>query len=143
MYEQHGTHKLTCDGDVLIMHGRGPWNEQAIRNYRLDLEKAIVNMPPRWAFIAEFHGEAILIPEAERELESVVAWRKTKGMEAMAIVMSDVTAKGVAFAQLERIYKRAGAAFRAFDNEADALDWLASEGFRTASRGAGSEPGND
>lgn len=136
MYDQHGSHHLTCDGDVLIMHGRGPWNEEAIRNYRRDLEKAIATLPPRWAFIGEFHGEAVLIPEAEREVEAVVAWRRTKGMAAMAIVMSDVTAKGVAFAQLARIYDNAGVAYRVFDNEAQALDWLASEGFRTASRGA-------
>lgn len=135
MYEQHGSHQLTCDGDVLIMHGRGPWNEEAIRNYRRDLEKAIASLPPRWAFIGEFHGEAVLIPEAEREVERVVAWRKTRGMEAMAIVMSDVTAKGVAFSQLARIYENAGVPYRVFDNEAEALAWLASEGFRTASRG--------
>lgn len=131
MRPQHGSHSLACDGGVLIVNAWGPWNEEAIAIFQRDMEQALSQLPPRWAFLCYLHGEALLTPEAEVELVRVVAWRRQRGMSAMAIVTDDVTGESIVHAQLLRVYEAASVSSNFFTTEGEALSWLAAQGFPT------------
>ncbi|RCU49527.1 MULTISPECIES: hypothetical protein [Corallincola] len=128
--EQHGEYSIQCQGRILLVDAKGPWNEELIVSYKADMLAVIRELSPNpWACIIIVHGTGLMTPEAEKEMASLVKMRKALGLTSTAMVTGDTAVKSIVRAQFERVYCGAGINYCFCDTQAQAYEWLASIGF--------------
>ena len=100
----HGEYRIERHGQVLMVDAEGPWNEEAARQYRRDLEQQIAELVPSpWGMVVVCHGEAVLVPGAEVQMLKITRWRVSQGMRQIAMVFDGVENQPLAEAQFKRV----------------------------------------
>lgn len=128
--EPHGTYTIDLLGRVLMVDAKGPFNDDAVRDYSRDLAAFMERLAPDpWVLCAVFRNESLFTPEAEAELLAVTRMRVKKGMDAVAVVFKDIKCTRIAQDQLERIYQTADIRHAFFHEKQDALSWLSRQGY--------------
>ncbi len=125
MQTVHGTIRLSVEGRILTIEGRGPWNLESIDLSVDSIDddlRALYGAP--WGALVMVEGDSILVPDAEARLIDVVRDDRHKGRLATALVLGDCTVPGLVTQHLQDVYTSAGDVFQAFSNADDARLWL-------------------
>ncbi|WP_261844584.1 hypothetical protein [Aliamphritea ceti] len=125
MHRVHGTIRLSVEGRILTIEGRGPWNIESIDlsvdSIGDDL-RALYGAP--WGALVLVEGDSILVPDAEARLIDVVREDRHKGRLATALVLGECSVPGLVTQHLENVYTSAGDSFRVFSDAETARCWL-------------------
>lgn len=126
VFPAHGSFSLYRDGDIVVSHVRGPWNEElviqwakAVRPYSLEMQKLGV-----WGGVAVITNSMLGTPEAMQLLEKVVDYGvKNLGCLFQAVVAApEVEGRGIVDGAFQRIYE-GRCLWRFFDDVESAKIW--------------------
>lgn len=125
-----GSYKIEVSGNILVFEGTGPWSEEIVARYRIEMAEAVEQFQgEEWGFVGYLQGTALLTPDGESSLLEGVKWRLEHGMRACAIVFSETDCTALVRDQFLRIYNKAKVPCDFFETERGAFDWLAKYGF--------------
>lgn len=128
-FPAHGRVAFALAANRLSGDARGPFNEELVAQLRRLLPSLIqqLNGAP-WDHLCRFHDSALCSPEALSALGALLTELAQAGMapRRTAYVMgAEVEGASLMRPLFEQGFQRAGLVFRGFDNEADAVAWLA------------------
>ena len=127
-FDQHGEYKIWVKGKVLYATLHGSWNEQAAENYARDFKRQAKSLPKPWGHIVYLNNWELCTPEMFPIITELVDWCIANGLERAANVFERSRTKEGFVNKM--VAQQEGAFVRAvFDNEEDAVNWLAAEGF--------------
>jgi hypothetical protein len=132
MFRIIGQYELERDGDLIHVRSTPEFNLEAARQYALDMNALIEQMPAKFGVLVEFSAPPVIAPEVEESMRKSAWERAQRGMVAVAFVASNVDGLAVARGQWERIYEGSGVDFRIFQDATPAREWLAQELARRA-----------
>jgi hypothetical protein len=127
MFRIIGQYEITRDGDLIHVQSSSEFNLEAARQYALDMNEMIRQMPAKFGTLVEFEAPPVIAPEVEESMRRSAWERAQRGMVAVAFVTQNVDGLPVARGQWERIYEGSGVSFRIFQDAASARDWLAEQ----------------
>jgi hypothetical protein len=136
MFRIIGQYELSRDGDLIQVRSTPEFNLEAARQYALDMNALIEQMPAKFGVLVEFEAPPVIAPEVEESMRKSAWERAQRGMVAVAFVAASPDGLAVARGQWERIYEGSGVTFRIFHEPAPARDWLHDE----IARRAGARP---
>jgi hypothetical protein len=116
------------EGNLLVVDGIGPFNEQTITSFHAALNKAITTISSKqWSQIIVLHAMSLFTPEAERQLCVTLIERKKQGLIKSAVVYGDTDCKSMIQTQLSRCYANVGIDHGFFETIDEAKTWLANK----------------
>lgn len=126
LLKEHGEYKVGQSGQVLLFLGRGPWNDEALKQGSYQLNDVIlqINKNQSWGQLSFLSGESILPPSTFKEFVKHTAIRKQLGMRALAVVIKDTDIINTIKSQLGDAYQSAGIEHKFFSEIDEAIDWL-------------------
>ena len=127
MFRVIGHYEITRDGDLIHVRSTPEFNLEAAKQYALDMNALIGEMPAKFGVLVEFEAPPVIAPEVEESMRRSAWERAQRGMAAVAFVTRNADALPVARGQWERIYEGSGVAFRIFHESPLARDWLHAE----------------
>jgi len=127
MFRIIGQYSIDRDGDIVRVWSSPEFNLEAARQYALDMQAVIREMPPRWAVLVNFDAPPVIAPEVEESMRASARERAAGGMVAAAFVTASQDAIEVARAQWTRIYEGSGIAWQFFEDAGLARDWLQAQ----------------
>lgn len=128
-FAAHGEYTMRRCGRVVRVDAWGPWNVECTLDYAQQLRACMESMPKPFGMLMISNLQPILGPEAEAVLLQNVCERVLLGCTAQATVLLDSDTAGVATAQYQHVYTKAGLRHRIFDAVAPAVQWLIDSGF--------------
>ncbi|WP_100658526.1 hypothetical protein [Alteromonas flava] len=122
-FSQHGTYSIEQRKNILIVDAAGPFNEEFIQAYKVDLEKHLSKLKNQcWAQMMTLHGLSLLTPEAEKALIFSLKLLRERGLAATAIIPRSSFL--IVKEHISRVYSLAGVRHGFFERESQAHDWL-------------------
>ena len=130
---QHGEFTLSVSGNILLANLSGAWNEEAAHAFSKDLKSKVTPLVGAdWGHLVYLDDWSLGVPEIKPIVEELVAWCCGNGLKRAAHVYSSSMLKKL---QLEDFVAETGDfQRRAFASEAEAIAWLAAEGYGLAHR---------
>ena len=128
-----GQYELRREGDLICVRSTPEFNLEAARQYALDMNELIGQMPAKFGVLVEFEAPPVIAPEVEESMRKSAWERAQRGMVAVAFVATNVDGLAVARGQWERIYEGLAVSFRIFREAEPAREWLDEEVARRAS----------
>lgn len=126
-FKEHGLFEVKVEGDLLLVDATGPFNEELLIKYENALESCIQRLEvSTWNQVITLHQLSLFTPEAEQLLTNTVINRRSRGLIACAIVLSNVEGESLIKAQMSRCYTRAGVKHVFISSIHDANKWLAT-----------------
>jgi hypothetical protein len=119
-----GKFDISRDGDFVRVWSAPEFNIEAARQYTLDMQRMIEEMPTTFGTLVSFESPPIVGPDVEESMHMSASHRAERGMVAAAFVTANLEALTIARGQWDRIYAGTGIAFRFFSEEAPARQWL-------------------
>ena len=134
MFTEHGSFHVELKGNLLLQEIEGAWNIETSIAYKAaidDIIKPMIGKP--WATMTLMSNWELCTPDSELILVSIIKEAIEHGMVREAVVNDTGIIKLQLFEKYrnDKIHKNAKIPFkrRVFQNEKEALEWLASEGF--------------
>ena len=124
MFRIIGHYEINRDGDLIHVRSSPEFNLEAARQYALDMNQMIEQMPAKFGTLVEFEAPPVIAPEVEDSMRKSAWERAQRGMVAVAFVTRNLDGLQVARGQWERIYEGSGVGFRIFQDAAPAREWL-------------------
>ena len=127
-FEPHGSFDLEILGEVVLVTLEGSWNlEQGKKFFEAYKPLLLEQGFTKFGVVSDFRNLDGATPEAIAFFEEVTAWAKDQGQMARAQVLNS--------ALREYIVNQATKSpdifhIQSFDNEEEALDWMAGLGLR-------------
>lgn len=128
MFDAHGRFHIRPLGDVLLIDGWGPWDQQTAVAYSKAVAAAAETMQAPWACLIRFRTEPLMWGDTRDHIRAAVRARVERGMRVIAVVMDDVPGAWIVRQQYGSLYEECGATFAFFHDGKEALAWLRSEG---------------
>lgn len=130
---QHGEFTLSVSGNILLAKLSGAWNEEAARAFSQNLKTTVMPLiGADWGHLVYLDDWRLGVPEIKPIVEELVAWCCDNGLKRAAHVYSPSMVKKL---QLEDFVAETGDfQRRAFASEAEAIAWLAVEGYELTHR---------
>lgn len=126
-FREHGQFDIETIDNVVIVDAKGPFNKEVIPLYRQAMKDAIASFSgQKWQQIIVIRETSLFTPEAEKALLKTLAYRKSLGLNASAVVMLDCDAVALTKQQLTRCYNRYDIEHDFFDSIEEAKQWLAN-----------------
>ncbi len=127
----HGDYGVGRCGQVILFAGRGPWNDESLKDGTRRLGNAIssVDQTQPWVQFSFLVGESIMPPSAFEMFAYQTKIRKQKGLSALAIVIQDSDIANTIKHQLTTAYDAAEIEHRYFDDVHEAREWLNAKGY--------------
>ncbi|GAA6135624.1 hypothetical protein NBRC116188_24140 [Oceaniserpentilla sp. 4NH20-0058] len=125
----HGQFNIWLNNRVVLARIKGQCNEDLAHKYAHAFREAIKPLSGKpWAHILYLDDWDLATPEVEVIMTDLVRYLALNGLTCSAQVFSSHALKQF---QLNRIVKEKKEAFkrRTFNDQASAVEWLASEGF--------------
>jgi hypothetical protein len=122
-----GQYELRRDADLIHVRSTPEFNLEAARQYSLDMNALIEQMPAKFGVLVEFEAAPVIAPEVEESMRKSAWERAQRGMVAVAFVAQKADGLAVARGQWERIYEGSGVVFEIFREAPPARDWLHNE----------------
>lgn len=129
--DEHGDYEILTSNFIIITRAKGPWNEESTSHFAQEMQYTIdkFNGMP-FAAIGMFYGESILTPDAENQLAKLNRWRKERGLQIVAIVLSDKSmGNSLTIHQYKNAYASLGIKHQFFEHISQAKKWLEFHGF--------------
>ncbi|GAA0852830.1 hypothetical protein [Aliiglaciecola litoralis] len=124
--KEHGDYTVGESGQVVLLSGRGPWNDETLKQGASDTSKIIVSVSKRgpWGQLSYLSGESLMPPSTFKTFIERTQERKNLGMQALAIVITDSDIVNTIKAQLTQAYLPLGVTHQFFNEIDDAITWL-------------------
>lgn len=127
IFMEHGVFEVKVDGNLLLVDATGPFNEELIVQYKKALETCIQTLEvSQWNQVIVLHQLSLFTPEAEQVLTNTVINRKSRGLNACAVVLMNVEGESLIKNQMSRCYERARVKYNFTSSIEDANKWLTS-----------------
>lgn len=124
-FEEHGAFKIELVDSLLFVDAQGPFNEELIKRYKADLESKIQALEhASWCQIITLHDMSVFTPEAESALTNTLINRKSRGLIASAVIISDVDYQDLVCSQMSRCYHTARVEHEYFTSLSQAKEWV-------------------
>jgi len=121
----HGSYTIERQGNILVVDARGPFNEEAIDRYQVDMKKVCQEMAGQpWASLVTYYGNSVFTPDAEQSLIEITKYRVKHGMVANASVIINSRHADLQQMQLRRVYQASDVTFHVFSDVGSAKEWL-------------------
>ncbi|WP_421133687.1 hypothetical protein [Alteromonas sp. A079] len=131
MHNLHGEFETETIGKLLLFSGRGPWNDETMRNGVVKMSKLIsnfdINLP--WAQLSCLYGESLMPPSTFEIFIKQTIIRKQRGLSFLAIVIKDTDIARTIRSQLSYCYDAAGVEHVFVDTVEEAIASLSQNGF--------------
>ncbi|EPJ45114.1 MAG: hypothetical protein OFPII_30340 [Osedax symbiont Rs1] len=127
MFGIHGEYQLQQEGDILIIHSKGPFNTKLVDQFSTEMETIIKNLPAAWGQVVFLAEDSMLPPDAEKSLQKACSRRREQGLTASAIIFVSAATTFTMRAQVCRIYDHVGIHYQFFDDSAAAQAWVATK----------------
>lgn len=132
LFVPHGHLEVWAEGRILHYCGHGPFNMELLealdRTDRAMMQALALSGP--FAIIAEIRESVLATPDALAALEASLAEQQRLGLASTAvayIITPDVEGCQLMTAIFSRIYAAQQLAFRVFDNQAAARQWVETQ----------------
>lgn len=128
---EHGDYLVDRYNQLILFAGRGPWNDQALKRGTKEtaaLLQAIDRSAP-WAQLSLIFGESLMTPSMLATFIKQTNIRKTLGLSALAIVITDSDVSTTIKRQLHQVYQQAGIEHAFLDSIEEGVSWLSQKGF--------------
>ena len=93
------------EGSILVVNAKGPFGQEIVARFAQELNSMIEVMPDQWAQLNVIHQFALLTPEAEQDMSTLVPRRHAMGMVAIAFLLIYSQESLTFRSQMKRIYK--------------------------------------
>ncbi len=127
MFGIHGEYQLQQEGDILIIHSKGPFNTELVDQFSSEMDAFIKNMPASWGQVVFLYDQSMLPPDAEKALQDACIRRREQGLTASAIIFVSATTTFIMRAQISRVYDHVGIHYQFFDTLAAAQAWVTTQ----------------
>ncbi len=124
LFESHGHFKVSVQNNTIRVLAFGPFNTQAVSNYKNDLILAIQQIEGPWTQLNQMHQNCLYTPEAQQKMHHLTQFRKDQGLVAAAFIFKDCFGTIILQEQLSGIYNKAQIPCQFFDDSATANLWL-------------------
>ena len=130
-FSSHGRYSINAINNVIIVDGHGPYNEELLTAYNLDITRAIEQVKKNydhWGQIVYLHDNALLSPEAEIQLEMESKWlHLNKGFTHCAFILVDMEASSLVQKQYAGLLSASGIKSIFCETLEEAKAWLSKE----------------
>lgn len=127
-FEQHGHFELWRSHNVLCARLHGTWNQVAAENFSQQLKQLAKKMAKPWAHLVYLSDWELCSPDVFPVITELVDWCIDNQLTKVANVYSYSYIKDE-FVNKMVIEQRDQFERVVFDNEKEAVQWLASKGF--------------
>jgi len=124
LFESHGHFKVSVQNNTIHVLALGPFNTQAVSNYKEDLILAIQQIEGPWTQLNQMHQNCLYTPEAQQQMHHLTQFRKEQGLIAVAFIFKDCFGASILQEQLSSIYSKIRIPCQFFDDSASASLWL-------------------
>jgi hypothetical protein len=123
MNNQHGEFETCVTRQLLLFSGRGPWNDETMKNgvVRMAANISQIDESTPWAQLSCLYGESIMPPSTFDIFVKQTRIRKRRGLSFLAVVILDTDIMLTIKQQISMCYELAEVPFAFFDNVKDAL----------------------
>lgn len=123
----HGIYEVKVEDGILFVDATGPFNEELINSYRQAIEKCIQIVEAHsWNQIIVLHDMSLFTPEAELALTESLINRKSRKLNASAVVFVDIEGEIIIKQQMSKAYNTAKVQHEYFTSIEEAKIWLQS-----------------
>lgn len=124
----HGEYALSLEGAVVCLRARGPWNREAVVQYRDEFSELTAPLGDRpWGLLGIVQGEALLLPDAAELLKQHTAADAPRGRVATALVLDQVLLVDLVQDQFRALYQGQAQAVEFFSDIERARSWLEAQ----------------
>ncbi len=124
MFIAHGEFRIEKKEQVVFIESKGPFNQEAVELYTLQMEEIMESFDSPWGQIITFHQNSLFTPQAEQSMKQALYYRKEKGLTASAVIIRDDQARFVIQHQFSRVYNDVGIDYVYIDNIDEAICWM-------------------
>ena len=127
----HGDSAASLSNQVLLYAGRGPWNDEGMKEGAQIISRQTAHFAPgqHWAQLSCLYGECIMPPSTFQQFSDYFAERQDKGLRHLAIVILQSEVEHTIRQQFSAVYCNSGLNFQFFNDIDAACQWLALCGF--------------
>jgi hypothetical protein len=128
-FNRHGEYTIEVQGNSLFMDVCGPFNEEIISDYNLELGRAIDCMiGENWLQLIIMRGEApLLSPQGEEILIQSLHKRRKNGLSKCAVVMDFEEGKSMVRYQFKKCNDTCNITSAFFNDVQSANEWLGKD----------------
>ena len=124
MFIAHGEFHLEKKEQVIFIESRGPFNQEAVELYTLQMNDIMESFSDNWGQIVTLHQDSLFTPQAEYSMKQALYVRKEKGLTASAVIILDEKARFVIQHQISRVYDEVGIEYIYINSADEAKCWL-------------------
>lgn len=132
-FEQHGSFKIWTVNNVVISKVYGIWNQIAAENYADEFQRHANKLTPPWAHLVYLNDWELCSPDVFPVVNDLVEWCIKKQLIRAANVFSPSYIKE-GFVNKVVLQQQGEFQRVVFDNENEAIQWLADEGFNISQK---------
>lgn len=127
-FEQHGNFKIWTINNVIMSKVHGTWNQVAAENYSDEFQQQARTLSKPWAHVVYLNDWELCSPDVFPVINDLVDWCIANGLTKAVNIFSPSYIKE-GFVNKMVVQEQGNFKRVVFDNEKDALDWLAQQGF--------------
>lgn len=127
-FEQHGHFELWQSNNVLCARLHGTWNQVAAENFAEQLKRYALQMPKPWGHLVYLSDWELCSPDVFPVITELVDWCIENHLTKVANVYTYSYIKE-GFVNKMVVEQQGGFERVVFDNEKEAIEWLACKGF--------------
>jgi hypothetical protein len=127
-FEIHGSISIEPQGDILHIVAEGPFNVEAVVEFRSELESMIETFQGRrFGELIELVDKPLFVPEALKELASSVQNEVKHGACCYAMFLHNPKFRNFLSDELDQIFAGSSVPYQVFSNMDEAVHWLRSQ----------------
>lgn len=128
LYRPHGQSKIWTEDHLLVVHSRGPWNQQLVAQAGGEVLSQVAKFAGQpWFALGIIYGDGLHTPDAFQEMVNALLAQRQAGRRGTALVLKDVNLSGFFHNYFAKMYAAAGEPVEFFSDEALARQWLAEQ----------------
>jgi hypothetical protein len=131
VFAQHGSYHLDVKNNVVIAKLEGTWNKETAESFAQDFQTIAKDLAPPWGHLVYLDEWELCSPDMFPIIANLVEWCIQSGLSHAANVYH-ASAMKTAFMNQMVVEQTDGFIRVVFDNEYDAIDWLAEAGFHVS-----------
>ena len=126
-FNSHGNFDIALDGNILKITANFAWNQECANEFVINVQHVIENRAQAGSFVTLCIVEEDWLPTSDSlsTLTTITKWGVDKGMKKEAFLFKTKIAETLLLEKLLAPLDKTGCEFKSFDNEDEALYWLA------------------
>ncbi|GGA70090.1 hypothetical protein GCM10011369_09720 [Neiella marina] len=125
-FEAHGHYKIHVESNVLHIDGKGPFNKELVTEYTEALETCVAELESQgaWYQLVVLYQLCLMTPDSESVFVKSLKERKSRGLMACAVVLSNPQGQSLITEQFGKAYLASGVEHQFFNDVEQAMAWL-------------------